>query len=62
VTWVKWKLILVDLDIVLISTQGWCTICAERAIGSKIILGTPDGCPWDVGQLETHFGLFGDKC
>jgi hypothetical protein len=45
VTWVKRKLILIYLEIVLISTQDWCTVCAERAIGSKIILGTPDGTP-----------------
>jgi hypothetical protein len=26
---VKWKLILVHLEIVLISTQDWCTVCIE---------------------------------
>jgi hypothetical protein len=30
---------------ILISTQDWCTICVERAIGSEIVLGTPDGTP-----------------
>jgi hypothetical protein len=38
---VKWKLILVSLEIVLILTQDRCTICTERARGSEIVLGTP---------------------
>jgi hypothetical protein len=29
-----------------ILTQGRCTVCAERTIGSEIILDTPDGTPW----------------
>jgi hypothetical protein len=33
------------LEIVLISKQDWCTICAEHAIGSKIVLGALDGTP-----------------
>jgi hypothetical protein len=36
---------LVRFEIVLINTQDRCTVCAERAIGSKIILGTTDGTP-----------------
>jgi hypothetical protein len=32
-------------EIVLISTQDRCTVCAEHAIGSEIVLGTPDGTP-----------------
>jgi hypothetical protein len=31
--WVKWNLISVHLEIVLISTQDRCMICAERTIG-----------------------------
>jgi hypothetical protein len=41
--WAKWKLISVSFEIVLISTQDRCTVSVEHAIGSKIILGTPDG-------------------
>ena len=33
-------------EIVLITTQDRCTVCAERTIGLEIILGTPDGTPW----------------
>jgi hypothetical protein len=45
VTWVMWKLNSIHLEIVLISTQDWCMICVERAIGLEIVLGTPDGTP-----------------
>jgi hypothetical protein len=41
----KWKLVLVRLEIVLILTQDGCIVYAERAIGSKIILDAPDGTP-----------------
>jgi hypothetical protein len=45
VTWAKWKLISVYLEIVLNSTQDGCTVCAERTIGSEIILDAPDCTP-----------------
>ena len=41
----KWKLVLVHLEIVLILTQDRCTVCVERTIGSDIILDTSDGTP-----------------
>ena len=41
----NWKLISVHLEIVLILTQDRCTVCAERTIGSEIILDAPDGTP-----------------
>ena len=36
---------LVRLEIVLILTQDRCTVCAERTIGSEIILDAADGTP-----------------
>ena len=45
VTRLKWKLVSVRLEIVLILTQDRCTVCAEHTIGSKIILDAPDGTP-----------------
>jgi hypothetical protein len=42
----KWKLVSVYLEIVLILTQDGCTICAKHTIGSEIILDAPDGTPW----------------
>ena len=38
-------LISVNLEIVLILTQDRCMVCAERTIGSEIILDAPDGTP-----------------
>jgi hypothetical protein len=43
--WVKWNLISVRLEIVLVSVQYRCTVCAERTIGSKIVLDAPDDTP-----------------
>jgi hypothetical protein len=48
----KWVLVSVCLEIVLILTQGRCTVCAEHTIISEIILDAPDGCPrrhWSCG-------------
>ena len=44
-TWLKWKLFLVHLEIVLILTQDRYTVCAEHTIGLEIILEAPDGTP-----------------
>ena len=43
VTRLKWKLISVCFKIVLILTQDRCMVCAERTIGSEIVLDAPDG-------------------
>jgi hypothetical protein len=45
VTWLNRKLVLVRLDTVLIMIQDGCTVCAERTVGSEIILVAPDGTP-----------------
>jgi hypothetical protein len=38
----KWKLVLVRLEIVQISTQDGCKVCAECIVGSEIVLDAPD--------------------
>jgi hypothetical protein len=43
--YVKWKLLLFYLEIVLVFAQDICIVCVERTIGSKIILDAPDGTP-----------------
>jgi hypothetical protein len=43
--WVMWNHVLVDLEIVLVSVQDRCTVCAKRTIGSEIILDALDGTP-----------------
>jgi hypothetical protein len=45
VTRLKWKLVLVRLEIVLILIQDRSTVCAERTIGLEIVLDAPDGTP-----------------
>ena len=42
----KWKLDSVCSEIVLILAQDRCMVCAERIVGSEVILDTPDGTPW----------------
>jgi hypothetical protein len=44
-TRLNWKHVSVHLEIVLILTQGICTVYAEHTIGSEIILDAPDGAP-----------------
>jgi hypothetical protein len=44
-TRLKWKLDLVNFDIVVILTEDRSTVCAKHTIGSEIILGEPNGTP-----------------
>jgi hypothetical protein len=44
-----------------ILTQDGYTVCAECAIGSKIVLGTADGTPTSNGLSEIFFGPYGDS-
>jgi hypothetical protein len=45
VTWVMSNLISVHLEIVLVSVQDRCTVCAKYTVGSEIILDTLDNTP-----------------
>ena len=51
---------MVCLEIVLILTQDLCTVCAERTIGSEIVLDAPDELLANMGHVESSFGPFGD--
>ena len=44
----------------IVSVRDKCMFCAERSIGSEIILDAPDGTPRDTGHVESRFGSFGD--
>jgi hypothetical protein len=44
-TRLKWKLVLVCLEIVLILTQDKCMVCNKGTIGLAIVLDAPDGTP-----------------
>ena len=60
-TWVKWILISVYFEIVLVSTQNRSTICAERTIGSEISLVHLMVLLGDVGEVEVRFSPFRDS-
>ena len=42
----------------LILRQDWCTVGAERTIGSEIVLDAPDGIPRSHGSFGISFGPF----
>jgi hypothetical protein len=39
------NLVLVRLEMVLVSVQDRCMVCAKRTTGSIIVLDAPDGTP-----------------
>jgi sulfur transfer complex TusBCD TusB component (DsrH family) len=45
VTRLKWMLVLIRLERVLVLVQDGCTVCAKYTIVSEIVLDTPDGTP-----------------
>jgi hypothetical protein len=58
--WVKWNLLSVYLEIVLILTQDRCTVCSEHVVGSEIVWAHPMELLVDMGQVEAHFSMLGD--
>ena len=57
----KCNLISVCLEIVLVSVQDRCKVCAKHTIGSEIILGAPNGTRRCVSHVEARFGAFVDS-
>ena len=51
----------VHLEVVLVSAQDRCMVCAECTSGMEIILGTPDVLLANSGQEEARFDPFGDN-
>ena len=43
--WVMSNLVLIRLDMVLVSVQDRCTVCAKHTMGLEIVLDAPDGTP-----------------
>ena len=58
---IMWNLVLVRLEIVLVSVQDRCTVCAKHTIGSEIIFDAPMVLQGDEAQVEGCLGLFGDS-
>ena len=46
---------LVCLEMVFVLVQDRCTVCAERTIGSDIVLDEPDGTPRGVHGLRKTY-------
>ena len=60
VTRVKWKLVSVLSEIVLIFTEDRCTVCVEHTIGSEIVFDASMERLGDMGHLDSRFFPFGD--
>jgi hypothetical protein len=43
--WIMWNLVSVRLETMLLSLQYMWRVCAERTIGSELILDVPDDTP-----------------
>ena len=51
---VKWKLVSVHLEIVLVLVQDRCMVCAKHTIGSEIVLDAPDSTLGEEAQVEVR--------
>ena len=54
-TWVMSNHILVRLEMVLVSVQDMCMVCAICTIGSEIVLDAPDGTTRRRGSSGSSF-------
>ena len=59
-TWVMWNLTSFSLEIMLVSVQDRCTVCAKHTIGLDIVFNAPMVLLGDEAQLEARFSPFGD--
>ena len=60
-TWVLWNPVSDRSEIVLVSVQDNCTVCAKCTIGLDIIFNAPMVLLGDEVQVEDHFCPFGDS-
>ena len=60
-TWVLWNLVLDHLEIVLVSVEDRCMVCAKRTIGSDIVFNAPMVLLGDEAQVKACFSPFGDR-
>ena len=56
-----WKLVWVRLEIVLVSVQDSCMVCADIPYAQKSFWTHPTVPLGDVAQVEAHFGQFGES-
>ena len=55
---VLWKLVSVRLEVVLVSLQDRCTVCAKSTIGIDSVINAPTVLLGDEAQVEAHFSPF----
>ena len=60
-TWVLWNPISDRLEIVLVSVEDSCMVCAKRCIGSDIVFNALMVFLRDEAQVEAPFCPFGDS-
>ena len=60
-TLVLWELVSFRLEIVLVSVQDKCTVCAKRTIGLDSVINAPMVLLGDEAQVEAHFSPCGDS-
>ena len=61
VTWVISNHVSVRLEMVLVSVQDRCMVCAKRTIGSETVLDAPMVLLGDEANVHARFGLFRDS-
>jgi hypothetical protein len=61
VTWVKSKLTLVRMEMVLILASDWRMVFTKCTTSMQFILVIPDGIPRLRGQMEACFDPFRDS-
>ena len=57
-TWVLWNPVLDCLDIVLVSVQDWCTVCAKRTLGLDFVFNAPMVLLGYEAQVEARFSPY----
>ena len=58
---VLWEIVSFRLEIVLVSVQDRCTVCAKRTTGLDVIFNAPMVLLGDEVQVEARFSPFGDS-
>ena len=53
-----WNLVSVHLEIVLVSFQDRCTVCAKRTLGLDIIFNAPKALLGYEAQVEARFSPY----
>ena len=61
VMWVLWNPVSDHLEILLVSVQDRCTVCAKRTIGLDIVFNASMVLLGDEVQVEARFSPFGDS-